>query len=120
MIKLSVSALLLRIAVKKSQNYIIFSQVVITVIFTVIATFTAIFACKPIEYFWLQYDPLSKGEGHCVMDPTGLAITLYVYVGVAVMTDSTLAILPWYIIRGSSLTIRDKISIMAVLGMGML
>jgi len=120
MIKLSVSALLLRIAVKKSQRYIIFSHVVITILFTMVATLLSIFACQPTQYFWLQYDPHSQHKGHCAVDPSGLAITLYVYVGVAVMTDFTFAILPWYIIRGSSLTIRDKISIMGVLGMGML
>jgi len=119
-IKLSVSALLLRIAVKRVQRYIIYSQILVTVLFTVAALILSIFACRPVQYFWMQYDPLGQSRGTCVIDAPGIAILLYVYVGHAVIADFTFAILPWYFIRGSSLTPRDKISIMAVLGMGML
>ncbi|KAF2807253.1 uncharacterized protein BDZ99DRAFT_447576 [Mytilinidion resinicola] len=120
MIKLSVSALLLRIAVKRYQRYIIYSQVVVTVLFTVVTTVLMVFSCRPIEYFWTRYNPLHTSKGTCVVEASGVTIILYVYVGHAVIADFTFAILPWYIIRGSSLTPRDKVSIIAVLGMGML
>ncbi|KAF2492734.1 hypothetical protein BU16DRAFT_421628, partial [Lophium mytilinum] len=120
LVKLSVSALLLRIAVKRYQRYIIYSQVVVTVLFTVVTTVLMMFSCRPIEYFWTRYNPLHTTNGTCIVDGTGVTIILYVYVGHAVIADFTFAILPWYIIRGSSLTPRDKVSIIAVLGMGML
>lgn len=114
-IKLSVGVTLLRInGAGERYRCIICLALAIGVVAWAITNFQQIFACSPVNYAWMQADP--KTKGFC--DYSGLEPTGFVFSAVTICLDLLFAVLPFFLLRKSRMSLRDKGSVIFVLGLG--
>jgi hypothetical protein len=109
--KVSICIFLLRIIVEKIHKYIIYLVLTLNS-FSVIVFLFLMLQCKPISYFWNQNQP-----GHCV-NPRLITYTSYIFTGVCIVTDFTLAILPIFVVWNLNMNRRTKAAVAGILGMG--
>ncbi|KAK6825725.1 hypothetical protein PG995_014693 [Apiospora arundinis] len=113
--KISIGLFLLRIAVKKIHQYIIYSAMTISVISGMAFFFVTLFQCNPSPFFWNRYVP---GEpGTCI--PSSVIIGLgLLYTSFSLVSDFTFALLPAVLIWDLKLKQRTKLAIIPLLAMG--
>ena len=109
--KLSICVFQLRIIVEQVHKYIIYLVLALNS-YSIFVFMLLLLQCKPMSYFWNQKQP-----GHCV-NSHFIANASYVFSGVCMVTDLTLAILPIFIVWNLSLNRRAKAAVAAILGMG--
>lgn len=81
--------------------------------------FVVIFQCLPVQYYWFRYTDPQVLEGKC--NKTALAtIPTYVSLFLNVVVDWALALLPVSFIYNSKMPRKTKISVVAVLSLGII
>ncbi|KAI1097434.1 hypothetical protein F4804DRAFT_171868 [Jackrogersella minutella] len=113
--KISIGLFLLRIAIQKIHHYIIYVNLVLTVISGLIFFFVTVFQCNPIPYFWLRMNGVSQGT--CISMDIIVALT-YLYSAINVICDFTFATLPIVLIWGLQMDKRTKVALIPILSMG--
>jgi hypothetical protein len=74
------------------------------------------FQCKPVSYFWKSFSGM---QGKCLgLEVTGRVI--YVHSGINALADIILTVLPIIIISQLQMNIRTKVSVSAILSLGIL
>jgi hypothetical protein len=113
-LKLSISIFLLRLAVTRT------SQIIIYVIIGVVETYSAFYfflfvlQCRPSSYFWTQY---TGGTGTCV-DPKLTVDATYAYSAISCVADWALGLMPIFLIWHIQMDMRTKVSVAAILSIG--
>ncbi|KAI5919083.1 hypothetical protein F4810DRAFT_519394 [Camillea tinctor] len=113
--KISIGIFLLRIAVQRIHHYIIYVNLLLTVVTGMVFFFVTLFQCNPIPYFWLRFDGTTQGS--CI-DVGIIAALTYLYSAFSVMCDFTFAILPIFLIWGLQMDKRTKFALIPILSMG--
>lgn len=114
LIKLSIGAFLLRIAMERYQIYTIYCVLSIQVTFSIFYFFFILFQCDPISYFW---ERVVKPGGSCGRSHAIVKVT-YAHGAIIALGDWTLGILPMFIVWNMSLKRRTKISVAVLLAFG--
>jgi hypothetical protein len=114
MLKFSIGAFLLRIAITKTYRLIIFTVIGVSAVVCTYCFFIIIFQCWPVAYFWGQFTGM---EGSCI-NPNIITISTYTYSAMSCWSDWTYCILPAFMIWNLQMNRRSKFSICAILGVG--
>ncbi|OAA54757.1 integral membrane protein [Niveomyces insectorum RCEF 264] len=114
----SVAVFLRRIAVRRLHRKII-TCVVAAFWATAIPLFVVlVFQCHPVSFFWKQ--PLSSTTPGSCMNPHIIFVVLIVQSVVSTCSDMTLGILPMAMLWKVQLSLKTKLALCVMLGMGML
>lgn len=118
-VKWVVGLLLLRICSHQRWLRItIHALLCVVTLFNIFYVFLLMFQCSPVQYYWLRFKE-HPPKGNC--DITRLAlIPTYVSLGVNVIADFTLALLPITFVWNAKMELKTKISVVGVLGLGLL
>lgn len=114
-IKLSIALMLIRIAA--NRKLYVYAQWAMMGLFFVAdggALFYIIFQCTPVSYAWN-----TDQEGHC-LPAVDLADVYYACTAVNIMTDWVTALLPIPLLWHVRLERSEKLSVAAILGLGIL
>ena len=114
-VKLSISLMLLRLVIEKSHRLLIYVVTVIIQVYSVVFFFLFIFQCLPLSYFWTRFQGVTDGQ---CMDPQIIVTATYVYSGIAVLYDWTMALLPWFVVRKLQMNLRTKLLCAIILALG--
>lgn len=106
--------MLLRINMLRWVTYCIYGVISMTVIFTMFYFFFILFACSPVDFFWMRILSLN---GHC-RDPSTMVAATYAHGAIMAFSDLTLAILPLFVVKDLQMSRKQKISIVALLALG--
>ncbi|KAH7343084.1 hypothetical protein BKA66DRAFT_543905 [Pyrenochaeta sp. MPI-SDFR-AT-0127] len=108
--KLSLLTLFIRFTLWGSLRVVIYITMVIVVIYSLVASFEWVYACRPLEKYWDHTIP----GGSCIN-----WLTIAVFSGVMnSTTDVVMLILPVIILRNLRLPRRQKVGVMMVLMTG--
>ncbi|KAI1204350.1 uncharacterized protein F4807DRAFT_465795 [Annulohypoxylon truncatum] len=113
--KISIGLFLLRIAVQRIHHYIIYVNLLLTVLTGLVFFFVTLLQCNPIPYFWLRFGGITQGS--CI-DVNIIAALTYLYSALNVICDFTFATLPIVLIWGLQMDKRTKIALIPILSMG--
>jgi len=114
-LKMSIGLFLIHIAVETYHKAIILTVIIVTEVFGTVYFFLFIFQCQPVSYFWTQYE--GRGAtGKCT--PRVIVDATYVYSAISCWGDWTMSIVPIFMIRKLQLTLRTKLAVMGILGLG--
>ncbi|KAI1451434.1 hypothetical protein F4805DRAFT_473673 [Annulohypoxylon moriforme] len=113
--KISIGLFLLRIAVQRIHHYIIYVNLLLTVVTGLVFFFVTLLQCNPIPYFWLRFDGTTQGT--CI-DVNIIAALTYLYSALNVICDFTFATLPIVLIWGLQMDKRTKVALIPILSMG--
>lgn len=117
-IKIAFSITLLRIVDKRIHNYAvyaIYSVILIALIPAIFFFFWVMLTCRPISYLWEQLESSKKGKCRS----QALQITdAYVQSALFFVCDSSLAVIPCFIIWKLRLGWKTKMSAIFLLGLG--
>ncbi|KAG9251862.1 uncharacterized protein F5Z01DRAFT_253947 [Emericellopsis atlantica] len=109
--KISIGYFLLRITIRRTDVWIIYGVMVITVLTGMVFFFVTMFQCTPIAYFWNK-----DQSGSCVSMDVIIALT-YLYSACSVICDFTFAILPMVIIWTLNINKRSKLALVPIMAM---
>ncbi|PKY09360.1 hypothetical protein P168DRAFT_308888 [Aspergillus campestris IBT 28561] len=114
--KISVCIFLMRITVKRTHIWTLYTVMALTVIAGVVFMFLMLLQCKPLQYFWTKvaFDP--SIEGHCMNMDTIIAMT-YVYSAFAALCDFTVGLLPIFLVRKLHMKQQTKLAVVGILSM---
>jgi hypothetical protein len=118
LIKLAFSITLLRILDRRIYSfatYTVYAVMLVALIPTIFFVFWTLNTCKPISYLWEQLDPTKTGK--CAPMDQQLRIT-YVQSALFFICDTTLAIIPAFLLWKLRLSPRTKVSAGILLGLG--
>ncbi|KAI1096452.1 hypothetical protein F5B19DRAFT_147474 [Rostrohypoxylon terebratum] len=115
LIKFTVGIFLLRICSQTWQKTVIWSVLFVCLVYSVFFNFMAIFQCRPVQYYWLQYT--TKMEGTCFSDDL-IRGTSYAAAVINAISDWILGLLPIALIRKLELSKRSKIMVSCTLALG--
>ncbi|KAI1440623.1 hypothetical protein F5Y02DRAFT_342392 [Annulohypoxylon stygium] len=113
--KISIGLFLLRIAVRRIHHYIIYVNLLLTVVTGLVFFFVTLLQCNPIPYFWLRFSGVDHGS--CI-DVNIIAALTYLYSALNVICDFTFATLPIVLIWGLQMDKKTKIALIPILSMG--
>ncbi|KAI2623127.1 hypothetical protein GGR54DRAFT_37667 [Hypoxylon sp. NC1633] len=117
LIKLSIGIFLLRLATLKRYKYTLYVSLVIVTIWSLVLFFWNIFQCNPVAAQWdytiLQKDPTS----HCV-SADEVVNAAYALSVMNIFSDWLYALLPIPMLWKVKMTTQTKMTVVAVLGMG--
>jgi hypothetical protein len=114
MLKFSIGAFLLRIAISKVYRVIIWSVIGVSAIVCTYSFFIIIFQCWPVAYFWGQFTGM---EGSCI-NPNIITASTYAYSAMSCWSDWTYCILPTCMIWNLQMSRRSRLYICMILGVG--
>jgi hypothetical protein len=114
MLKFSIGAFLLRIAILRVYRFIIWSVIGVSAIVCTYCFFFIIFQCWPVAYFWGQFTGM---EGSCI-NPNIITTSTYIYSAMSCWSDWTYCILPVFMVWNLQMNRRSKLSIGLILGVG--
>ncbi len=110
-VKISIGLFLLRITPKTLHKWIIYVATGMSTIVGLTFSILALVQCHPISFFWNRNQP-----GSCLSIDVIELIT-YLYSAIAVLTDTTFAILPMFLVYGLNMSGKTKIVLIPILGM---
>ncbi|KAF2091036.1 hypothetical protein K490DRAFT_19978, partial [Saccharata proteae CBS 121410] len=119
--RLSVCWFYLRITIAPWQTWLVRTLALINILYSIAYFFVLLFQCSPVSYYWTrarQYAGEVGPPGTCIPSAAVLGVT-YGHSGIAIASDWTLNTLPLFIIGKSGLNIRTKVSVLLLLGMGL-
>ena len=114
--KLSIGVYFLRLASKKYQIRIIYTTMLLVLIYSTMYFFFLLFQCSPISFIWSQYD---NGSGSCLARNT-IANVAYGHAAMSAVTDWSFGILPVFFVWKMKMTPRTKLSVILILSLGFL
>jgi len=104
-LKLSLGTFFLRILMSQRQRYVVYVVMVLSVTINVLDTFWNIFSCgNPRLYF------AHRLSGECASNGWGIAES-YIQAVANTGTDITLACMPFFLLRGSTMPMSSKLSV---------
>ncbi|OOQ85735.1 putative integral membrane protein [Penicillium brasilianum] len=114
--KISISVFLMRITVKRSHIWTLYTVMILTVIAGLVFFFLMLLQCKPLSYFWTRtaLDPLI--EGHCISINIIIIMT-YIYSAFAALCDFTVGILPIFLVSKLHMKREAKMAVIGILSM---
>jgi hypothetical protein len=117
LLKFTVGIFLLRICAQRWQIAVIWTVLSVVLLFNIFYFFVALVQCLPISYFWMRVSVIPVPKGKCVSH--GLADgSTYAATAVNAFADWTLGLLPIALVWNLGLGLKTKISVAAVLSMG--
>lgn len=109
--KLSILVFYLRFVVESAKlRGIIYATMVITILYSIIASFVWVYACQPLEKYW----DLTITDGSCI---NFLKVTIFSGV-MNTVTDAIILLLPIMILWGLSMPKRQKIGVIMIMMTG--
>lgn len=117
LIRASIGVFLLRISVRTAHKALIWTTMIFLTVYNLVWFFFILFQCKPFNYFWMRIIPGVQGE---CMD---IRVVPYMSIGQSALSffaDWMFGLLPIALVWNLSLDKRNKISIAAVLSLGLL
>ncbi|KAL6405978.1 hypothetical protein AUP68_10533 [Ilyonectria robusta] len=109
--KLSILAFYLRFVIESGKlKGIIYATMVITILYSIIASFVWVYACQPLEKYW----DLTITDGSCI---NFLKVTIFSGV-MNTVTDAIILLLPIMILWGLSMPKRQKIGVTMIMMTG--
>lgn len=114
-IKASICVSLLRITPKITYKRIIYVVIGLSVVTSVVADFTIFLTCRPFAYTWDKTLP----DGKCYGLRAVMALS-YAFSWANLITDFSCTILPAFILWHVQMSRKVKLSVLAILGMGIL
>lgn len=115
-IRLSIAVFLLRICVKTTHKVIIYATLAGVLAFSTFYFFLVLFQCSPVSFFWGQYEGM---KGTCI-NPAAVPDASIAHSVVSFTADWILGLLPIVLIWDIQMNRRTKISIAAILSLGLL
>jgi hypothetical protein len=112
--KASICVFIGRVCMNRAHSYIIYGTLSTVVVFSLAYLFIIIFQCSPSSYFWTQY---TGGTGEC-LDGRVIQYASYVHSVLSAIADWTLGIVPIFIVRSLTVTLRTKIVVAMILALG--
>lgn len=114
-VKLSISYMLLDIVVEESHKKVIYIVSVLMQVCIVVWCFLIAFPCTPVQFYWTRFEGQTNGK--CLaFRVTG--ISTYIYTTLCVLFDLVMVILPWFVVRKMQQTLRTRLMIAFLLGVG--
>lgn len=107
--------MMLRFVIEPSHRIMIYTVTTIIQIYSVAFFFLFIFQCISPSYFWTRFQGVTNGQ---CMNPQVTVIATYVYSGIAVIYDWTMALLPWFLVRKLQMNLRTKLMCVFILALG--
>jgi hypothetical protein len=114
-IKLSIAVFLLRLAVQKRYRYTLWISMSIVAIWSSVIFFWDVFQCKPVHAQW-DYTIADK---QCVTSEEIVSAAYSISV-MTILTDWLYALLPIPMVWKVKMTIQAKLTVIMVLGLGVL
>lgn len=116
LVKLSVGFLLLRIIPNGNRRYrwVLYGSMVFVAIWSIITAGIILFQCSPVPEAWNR-----TGNGKCLA-PISITNTGYAFSAMDILFDWLFALIPVPILYDVKMTIQMKLSILLILGMGVL
>ncbi|KAJ5191237.1 uncharacterized protein N7498_010222 [Penicillium cinerascens] len=114
--KISVCIFLLRITVKKTHIWILYTVMVLTVLAGLVFMFLMLLQCKPLSYFWTRTAMDPNIEGYCISINIIITMT-YVYSAFSALCDFTVGILPIFIVHKLHMRKEAKLAVVGILSM---
>jgi hypothetical protein len=109
--KLSILAFYLRFVIASAKlRGVIYVTIVLTILYSLIASFVWVYACQPLEKYW----DLTITDGSCI---NFLKVTIFSGV-MNTATDAIILLLPIAILRGLRLEKRQKLGVMMIMMTG--
>ncbi|KAM5359299.1 hypothetical protein ACJA88_015169 [Fusarium oxysporum] len=109
--KLSILAFYLRFVIASAKlRGVIYVTIVLTILYSLIASFVWVYACQPLEKYW----DLTITDGSCI---NFLKVTIFSGV-MNTATDAIILLLPIAILRGLRLQKRQKLGVMVIMMTG--
>ncbi|KAH7204936.1 hypothetical protein BKA60DRAFT_155712 [Fusarium oxysporum] len=109
--KLSILAFYLRFVIASAKlRGVIYVTIVLTILYSLIASFIWVYACQPLEKYW----DLTITDGSCI---DFLKVTIFSGV-MNTATDAIILLLPIAILRGLRLQKRQKLGVMVIMMTG--
>ncbi|KAH7184317.1 hypothetical protein BKA60DRAFT_286009 [Fusarium oxysporum] len=109
--KLSILAFYLRFVIASAKlRGVIYATIVFTILYSLIASFVWVYACRPLEKYW----DLTIMDGSCI---NFLKVTIFSGV-MNTATDAIILLLPIAILRGPCLQKRQKLGVMMIMMTG--
>lgn len=114
-VKLSITLMLLRFVVEESHKRVVIIMGCMLQVYSVAFTFIYAFQCVPVTFFWTR----AQGDisGRCLKLDKFFAAG-YVYVGLNVLFDISMAIMPWLIVRKMQHDLRTRLMVTSILALG--
>ncbi|KAH8671833.1 hypothetical protein BGZ60DRAFT_485558 [Tricladium varicosporioides] len=112
--KLSIGVYFLRLSSKKYQVRIVYTTLVVVMIFSTMYFFFLLFQCNPINHLWAQF---MGGEGKCLHHRI-LSNVTYAHAAMSAITDWAFGILPIFFVRKMQMNPRTKFSVILILSLG--
>lgn len=114
--KISVCIFLMRITVKRSHIWTLYTVMILTVLAGLVFFFLMLLQCKPLSYFWSRTKMDASIEGHCI-DIQIIIIMTYIYSVFAALCDFTVGILPIFLVRKLHMKKQAKLAVVGILSM---
>ena len=105
LLKLAFLFLYLRIFPSKIIHRLLWITVIFSVLYLLIYTFTAIFLCKPISYFWTKWD--DEHTGSCI----NIDILSWSNSAISITVDLWILAIPLSQLKGLKMDLRKKIGV---------
>jgi hypothetical protein len=110
----------MRICIKKTHLWSLYSVMAVTVLAGLIFMFLMLLQCKPLSFFWtrMAYHPVHniEGQGYCINMEIIVAMT-YVYSVAAAACDFTVGILPIFVVHQLQMKKQTKVAVIGILSM---
>ncbi len=113
-LKLSIAVFLLRIATRKAHRAILYTLITTVILLTIAYFFFLVFQCSPVNFFWLQF----SGEVGSCLPAKVVGDMTYAHSAINASCDVILALLPIVIVSQLDINIRTKISLCAIMSLG--
>lgn len=115
-VKLSIGVYFLRLASKRYQFRVIYTNLAVVMLFSTIYFFFLLFQCRPVNYIWGQY---GNAKGSC-LNKTILSNVTYAHAAMSAATDWVFGILPIFFVWKLKMDSRTKLSVVLILSLGFL
>ncbi|KAL3486198.1 hypothetical protein BJX62DRAFT_242189 [Aspergillus germanicus] len=109
----SIVILLFRFTLERIHKVVLWTVSILSFVVGIIFLFFTIFQCSPVDHYWKRLTI----RGSCI-DIDVLTDIVYFYSAVAAACDLTIGLLPAFLIRRLRASIRTKVGIAVILGIG--
>ncbi|KAI8625124.1 hypothetical protein F5Y19DRAFT_272758 [Xylariaceae sp. FL1651] len=117
LIKLSIGLFLLRLAVQKRYKYILGISIVVVGVWSLVLFFWNLFQCSPVSAQWDYTILASNPKSHCV-SADEVVSAAYALSALTILSDWLYALIPIPLIWQVKMTPQAKLTVIAVLGLG--
>ncbi|KAH7033150.1 uncharacterized protein B0I36DRAFT_383072 [Microdochium trichocladiopsis] len=117
LIKMSIGLFLLRIATQKRYRYTLYGALGVVTVWSLVLFFWNIFQCNPVEAQWDLQILANDPNARCV-SPEEVVKGAYALSVMTILSDWLFALLPIPMVWSVKMSLQAKVTVMAVLGVG--